>query len=94
MAPGPRTPLSGQLPGPKEDDQRQTVVSPPPDFGLEEPTLRDALAGANVQIQEAEQEEISTDPDFELPASLEPDTDPELCRDTDRAPPPDGFEFD
>ena len=93
MTLGPRTPLSGQKPASDDDESRQTVVSPP-DFGLDDPTLRDALSSANVQRLETEREEVSTDPDFELPPHLDRETDPELCHDTDRVPPPDGFELD
>jgi hypothetical protein len=93
MTRGPKIPLAEPAPESADDEQRRTIVSPP-DFGLDEPTLRDALVEINVQRSEAKHEELPTDPDFQHPAALEARPDAEPHRDTERVPPPDGFDPD
>jgi hypothetical protein len=79
----------------EEDMDRCTIASPPPDFGLDEPTLRDPLVDVGADIQEGHRDTLP-DPEEEVqadrPTPIEILTDLDTRHDTDPAPPPDSPE--
>jgi hypothetical protein len=79
-----------QEPAIEEDMDRCTIASPPPDFGFDDPTLRDPLVNFGVEIHDSNRD---TAPDLEAdgdrPTLVEDVPGLDDRHDTDPAPPPE-----